>query len=192
MRVIYKTLYPIGHNLQLTYGPSTWDSQRPKPYNITAGAMSLLRICRQINEEVVNILYETNNFLLAPGEVNYHKRLRYPHANSGLFLSHLRSTVRSTIRKLQLYFGVSLRNGTIDKLVNVIVDFPVVEIAVVALSSHRGASGAIAKLRNCLQEACRRIAVARGGGLTVWDDSGDQQTALLLSSAMPTGYTTLD
>lgn len=184
-------MYPVGETLQLTQGPKAWVSQRPRLYSMKPEAMALLSTCHQINDEVVQMLYGTNTFLLSPGCINYHKRLRYPHANSELWISQLRLSVQLKIRKLQLFLDALLPYHPVDRLIAGLIDFPVVEIAVVALGSLRVKSGTMTTLRGCLHGTCRKIAMARAHKTTVWDDSKDVQTAFLLSSALPAGYLTV-
>ncbi len=137
------------------------------------------------------MLYGTNTFLLSPGCINYHKRLRYPHANSELWISQLRLSIQLTIKKLQLFLDALLPYPPVDRLIAWLIDFPVVEIAVVALGSLQVRSGAMTTLEDYLHETCRKIAMARAHRTTVWDDSKDAQTALLLSNALPAGHLTV-
>ncbi len=188
---IYNRMYPAGESLQLTQGPKAWASQRPSLYSMKPEALALLSTCRQINDEVVQMLYGTNSFLLSPGCINYHKRLRYPHANSELWMSQLRLSVQLKIKKLQLFLDALLPYHPVDRLIAGLVDFPMVEIAVVALGSLRVRSGAMTALQDCLHETCRKIAMVRAHKTTVWDDSKDAQTAFLLPSALPAGYLTV-
>lgn len=184
-------MYPSGETLQLTQGPQAWASHRPTLYSMKPEALALLSTCRQINDEVVHMLYGTNTFLLCPGHINYHKRRRYPHANSELWMSQLRLSVQFRIKKLRLFLDSLLPYHPVDRLIAGLLDFPVVEIGLVALGTLRVKSGVLTALKNCFRETCRKIAIARAHRTTVWDDSKDAQTAFLLSRVLPAGYLTV-
>lgn len=152
-------MYLTGKTSQLTQGPKAWTSRGPTMYSMKPEPLALLSMCRQINDEVVHMLYGTNTFLQSPGCINYHKRLRLTHANSELWISQLRLSIQLRFKKLQLFLGVLLLYHLVDRLMAGLIDFPVVEIALVGLGSLRVRSGSLTALEDCfprpdLQEDC--------------------------------------
>ena len=102
-RAIYQVFYPLNTTLQLTYGHPAWEALNPHGaaavYTMAAEGKHFLRTCSKVRNEISEILYGTNTFLLAPGAINFHKILRFPHSNSELFVPNLQVSTRQTLRE---------------------------------------------------------------------------------------------
>lgn len=194
-RVIYSFYYQVNQNIQLTDGPPEWNSLIPRraAYSMSTEGLILPLTCRQLNFEVVRLIYGTNNFLLTPGEGASFtpKVLSQPRANTDLFLSNLRLETKQTIRCLQLCLGPALRWKMIRKLVRGLSGISRVVITVDPLNLALLKPVMKGKQRQCIREACRKIAVARAGlplQHTLWDDCGDAATGRMLDSVLSKGY----
>ena len=193
-RAFYGVFFPIDSVVQLTYGPQKWKQLNPRGdvYGMAPEALALLCTCREVNEEMVNVLYGSNTFLLAPGEVNFHTRLSFPHANSSLFLLNLRPSTSQSIKKIHIHLGPALHNRFNDMLAWGLVDLPQVVVSLDPLYSLPPAS--LTQKRAWFREACQKIEVARAGvgRITFWDDMGNAASKHILEDAMPGGYQSVD
>jgi len=160
---------------------------------ISAAGLNLPLTCRQLNDEIVRLIYGTNNFLLTPSDVDFPmpKALSQPRANTELFLPNIRLQTKQTIRCLQLCLGPALRWKLINKFVNGLSGISRVAITVDPLNIAVLKPAMKAQQRRCVREACRKIAVARAGlplQHTLWDDCGDAAIRRMLDSVLPKGY----
>ncbi|KAL8952883.1 MAG: hypothetical protein Q9183_007368, partial [Haloplaca sp. 2 TL-2023] len=65
-RCIYKAMYPTQRTLYLTMGIQNIRTPAPTEYRCETGAINLLRASKQIKDEIYDILYATNTFVLNP------------------------------------------------------------------------------------------------------------------------------
>ncbi len=194
-RDIYSFYYPVNRNVQLTDGPPEWNALTPKrdTYRMTSDGLNLLRTCRQLNDEIVQLVYGKITFLLAPGERDYPwpKVLNQPRANTELFLSNLRISTKQTVKTLQLCLGPYMRHRLINKLCANLGQIPRIVVTVDPLNQASLMAVLKTKQRKCLRDSCRKVALARANKpleATLWDDCGDAAIARMLDSAMPNGY----
>ena len=162
-------------------------------YRMTSDGLKLLRTCRQLNDEIVQLVYGKNTFLLAPGERDHSSRRvsNQPRANSEHFLSNLRISTKQAVKTLQLCLGPCMRHRLIKKLCANMRQIPRVIVTVDPLTQASLAPVLKTKQRKCLEDSCRKIALARASlplEATLWDDCGDAAIARMLESVMPNGY----
>lgn len=115
---------PINETITLTYGPASpvWLRSDPARHYLSKDVVNLLVSCRQVNDELTDLVYGRNDFALIPGGQNYNcPRMSDPMSTSRLWLSHMSLNTRLTVRKLQVYLDLSL---PIETVVAGLKDFP--------------------------------------------------------------------
>ncbi len=143
-RNIYDFFYPIGKNIQLTLGPPEWKALTPRrgAFRLTSEGLNVLLVCRGINQEIKQILYGKNTFLVAPGGRDFAclRSFHQPYANSRLFLSQLLPSTKHMVKMLHLCLGPSLHRNFIGKLPGQLAEFCKLVITVDPLNLTRPGS----------------------------------------------------
>ncbi|KAL8866707.1 MAG: hypothetical protein Q9174_006138 [Haloplaca sp. 1 TL-2023] len=65
---IYKTMYPSKQTIYLTMGPQTVRRPSPVDYHLPSGWVNFIETCQLVRDEIYEILYETNTFVLSPNK----------------------------------------------------------------------------------------------------------------------------
>lgn len=190
-REIFKDVYETKKMVHLTHGPITRLSQSgtamPEPYRISRDGMHLMLSCRQISNEVGDLVLGSNTFVLSPGDINFNatSKVSYPHSTADLWLYGLRHSTMNRVKMLKVHLRLP-REQDIHKIAQGLALFPHV---VITIHSLRGVTGITwLSQRQILERMCECIASARYSRSTVWDDEGNLETAYLFIDALPAGF----
>lgn len=112
-RLVYDEFkVPITKTIHLTHSPETsvFEVRRPDRHSVSKDVLNLFLVCRQVSDELADILYGKNNFVIMPGEHNYNTPTT-PDAlsNSSIWLAHQRLQTRQKVKKLRVFLDFSLQ-----------------------------------------------------------------------------------
>ncbi|CAF9907687.1 MAG: hypothetical protein HETSPECPRED_007230 [Heterodermia speciosa] len=164
---IYETFYPVAKHIKITSGPVSEETAHKDSTicRLSPEAINLMRVCRQINDEITVILYGTNTFFMVPGE----PLPVHPSQNSLRWLHDLRSSTKQMVKKLDIHVGLRMNRSSITEFVSGVSNFPTLEIRVVPelrLSEKE------------MREICDGVMEMRGSAQTTWNSMGCILTAV--------------
>lgn len=178
-RLIYASYYPMAKHIKLTSGPVS-ETMAHEDFTIcrlSSEAINLMRVCRQINDEVSAVLYGTNTFSMVPSES---LPLR-PHRTSLRWLYHLRPSTKRMVKKLDIHIELPMYRRCITLLASGVSTFPTLEIRVlqniVTFDEGRVVFNRQENMKE-LTEICNGVMEARGSAQTTWNDMGFSRTKL--------------
>ena len=178
-RLIYESYYPVAKHIKLTSGPI---SEKMTHEDLTIcrlpfEAINLMRVCRQINDEITAILYGTNTFSMVPSE-SLTLRL---HQVSLRWLHDRRSSTKRMVKKLDIRVEVPMNRFFITDLISGVSIFPTLEIRVVQhllMWKEGWPTINLEEPMNDLTAICNGVMKARGSAQTTWNDMGHCLTTL--------------
>lgn len=181
-RLVYDEFeIPITKTIHLTHSPETtvFEVRRPDRHSVSKDVLNLFLVCRQVSDELADILYGKNTFVIMPGEHNYNTPATPDVlSNSSIWLAHQRLQTRKKVKKLRVYFDFYLQ-ARIRNITAALSEYPEVRIAVQPLATSR----LRARLR--LEQICASIQRARfNARITAWSDSGSPEIASILTTAL--------
>lgn len=190
-RMIYQYFFDEQRTIHLTFGPlEGWVFMKdyPAEYHISRDGIHLQLACKQISEEVADLIYKSNDFVFAPGEFDYNTGMRpYRYSVSNLWLNVMRPSILERVRNLEVLLALPSEEG-IPSLSQWLSKFPRVKIAIMRRRVF-WIYEYLVKWRSLMGMLCESIATARSnGGITIWDDSGDLETAKLFRETLPKGF----
>lgn len=181
-RLVYDEFkVPITKTIHLTHSPETtvFEVRKPDRHSVSKNVLNLFLVCRQVSDELADILYGKNTFVIMPGEHNYNTPTN-PDAlsNSRIWLAHQRLQTRQKVKELRLFLDFSLQ----ARMRNVIValsEYPEVQIAVQPLATSK------LRARLQLEHVCASIQRARiHARKTAWSNSGNPEVGSILARAL--------
>ena len=178
--MIYDYFYSVSKTVHLTFGPASKSlspkADKPTDYKVSKDGLNLMRVCKQLNDEVTGVVYGKNSFFMVPSEdlaIAPHLSPR----NITTWVHHLRPSTQQMVKKLYVHIDLPLDTNDTLWLVYGLSQFPVVEISVESMKSW------LPKARldqsKALIELFRGILPARSREHTIWNDKGDRQIAQL-------------
>ena len=144
--------------------------------------------CQRIYGEIAFLVFGRNNFSLTPRSINYNAAVgHYPHSNSDLWLSHMRSQTKQLVR-LKVFLNCP-RELDIEAIAAGLAEFGSIEVEVTSLRSMSVPTRM--KEEPLLGKLCKTIAKMRKlSDRTTWHDSGDIENAALFRKHLPAGFQT--
>ena len=178
-RLIYESYYPVAKHIKLTSGPVS-EKMTHEDFTICRlpfEAINLMRVCRQINDEITAILYATNTFSMVPSE----SLTLHLDQVSLRWLHDLRSSTKRMVKKLDIRVELPMNRSYITELISGVSLFPTLEIRVVQhlleLKEERMTINFEESMNN-LTEICKGVMKARGSAQTTWNDMGHGMTKM--------------
>ena len=174
-RTIYGFYYPVAKQIKVTPGPFSGKTTREnfKTCRLSSEAIILMRVCRQINDEVTAILYGTNAFymLFEPREpITF-----YLYRKSRPWLHGLRSSTKQMVKKLNVHVELPMDRSFIPRLISGVSVFPTLEIRIAqdwdtfGTAQRKSQYGEVMKN---MREICDGVMKMRGSARTTWNDMG--------------------
>lgn len=181
-RLIYDMfMVPITKTIHITHSPETtvFEVPRPDRHTISKDVLNLFLVFRQVSDELADILYGRNTFVIMPGEQNYNTPITPdPLSNSSVWLAHQRSQTRQKVKKLRIFLDFSLQ-ARIRNIAAILSEYPMVEIAVQPLATSK------IRARLQLEHVCTSIQRARiHGRRTAWSNGENPEVARILANAL--------
>ena len=178
--MIYDFYYPVAKHIHLTFGSTTQsvnaESEEPTDYKLSADGINLMRVCKQLNEEISGVVYGKNSFFMVPSEdlaIAPHLSQR----NITTWVHHLRASTQQLVKKLDIHIDLPLDTNDALWLVYGLSQFPNVEVSVESMKAWL--PKARLEQSKALIELFRGILPARAKEHTTWNDRGDHQIAQL-------------
>lgn len=190
-RLAYEELYPTKRTIDLSQMNMEESSVSSRSaYKVSKASTAFLRTCRQVNDEIYDVLYGMNNIVYWPKL----EHLMWGAANNRVSIKSLPPSVCQKV----LGFHIVL-DGKIDVLekmlfLKALPYFPQVLITIVVdLPNEMLFPSTKDDLRYMLLQRlrtdCIEIACARAkSGLTLWDDLEESDARRMLERALPEGY----
>ena len=181
-RIIYDSHYPVGKYVHLTFGETTRSlhpgMEEPTRYRIDPDGVNLMRVCRQVNDEVSAMIYGKNTFFMVPGE---HLAISWLNLrDSTSWLHQLRLPTQQLV-KVDIHIELPLDKTDTLWLTYGLAQLSRVEITIGSMSSWR--PKARLDQSKSLIEFVREIMNARGPLPTIWNDKGDPQNETIFKIA---------
>ena len=178
--MIYDFYYPVSKHIHLTFGPTTKslnpETKEPTDYKLSADGINLMRVCKQLNDEICGVVYGKNAFFMVPSEdlaIARHLSRR----NITTWVHHLRPSTQQMVKKLNIHIDLPLDTNDALWLVYGLSQFPNAEISVESMKAWL--PKARLEQSKALIELFRGILPARAMVHTSWNDRGDLQIAQL-------------
>ena len=178
--MIYDYFYSMSKTIHLTFGPASKalipGTEKPTDYKLSEDGLNLMRVCKQLNDEVTGVVYGKNSFVMVPSEdlaIAPHLSPR----NITTWVHHLRFSTQQMVKKLHVHIDLPLDTNDTIWLVYGLSQFPVVEVSVESMKSWM--PKARVEQSKALIELFRGFLSARSSEDTIWNDSGDQEIAQL-------------
>ena len=185
--LIYRDFIPVGSTIHLTVGVETACLTTAED-QVSSSILNLLRTCRQIDQEVSHLLYQTNTFLLVPGEINIRKMSPFPHSNQRLFLKHLRKSTLANLKCLEIHLTGSLSDGYIDSIGWEFTCIKNIKMSFTATPKQFGPNCALFMLRAL--ELCKKLSEVRPRAWEEiqWDGQGGKGMLGMLTKMLEVGW----
>lgn len=178
--MIYDFYYPVAKQVHLTFGSTTQSlnpkAEEPTVYKLCENGINLMRVCRQLNDEISGVVYGKNSFFMVPSEdlaIAPHLSPR----NITTWVHHLRPSTQQLVKKLNVHIDLPLDTNDSLWLVYGLSQFPNVEVSVESMKAWL--PKARLEQSKALIELFRGILPARAREHTIWNDRGDRQIAQL-------------
>lgn len=181
-RLVYDEFkVPITKTIHLTHSPETtvFEIRRPDRHSVSKDILNLFLVCRQVSDELADILYGKNTFVIMPGEHNYNTPT-IPDAlsNSSIWLAHQRLQTRQKVKKLRIFLDFSLQ-ARIRNITAAVSEYPEVQIVVQPLATSK------MRARLQLEHLCASIQRARiNACVTARSNSENPEVASIFARAL--------
>ena len=191
--MIYQHFFDEKRTIHLTHGPTRqWYllNQFPAKYHISRAGVHLQLACKEISEEIADLVYKHNDFVFGPGQFDYNTT-RWPDGHcsiSDLWMDVMRPSILERVKSLEVLLPLSPTKENIANLPQWLAIFSKIKIAVQGRKIYLNGNSSIL-WHHQIGVLCQSIAVARSNrGITIWDDKGDPAMTRLFQVTLPTGF----